>query len=233
MIDVSRLLPFGAFDAKRGAPFVGFELERFWIAKKQDGGWIRYNHHDWEEEADTSKWLEMASNFARETFEMYLLLPSTQLSNKLLPVIKEYRVKFEEQKKRQKIPDNTCPVINEVAEFILARDKAPGRVRIVRRLEIARQANSALRQIGIDWYELCRDLLDELEMTQKLYGQKAKDGYSRGCILPRCERKISDRNKSGVCTHCWNHRPDETAAVWAEVCLKRDTTKRENHNGQC
>jgi hypothetical protein len=36
--------------------------------------------------------------------------------------------------------------------------------------------------------------------------------YSEGrcCALPRCVNPIVNRNKSGVCTACWNMRPDET-----------------------
>ena len=90
------------------------------------------------------------------------------MNTNLLPVIKQYRAKFNTQKRSQSVPGNTCPIINDVVEFILERDKKPGRVRIVRRLDEVRTANHRLRELGIEWYELCRDLLDELELTVKM-----------------------------------------------------------------
>lgn len=139
------------------------------------------------------------------------------MSTNLLPVIKQYRAKFDAQKKTQSVPFNTCPIINDVAEYILDRDKKPGRIRIVRRLEEVRAANARLRELGIEWYELCRDLLDELELTVRMKSREPKDKFSRVCSLSPCSRKISDRNRSTVCTRCWNTRPDETATVWERV----------------
>jgi Pyruvate/2-oxoacid:ferredoxin oxidoreductase delta subunit len=139
------------------------------------------------------------------------------LNTNLLPIIKQYRAKFNTQKRSQSVPRNTCPIINDVVEFILERDKKPGRVRIVRRLDEVRTANHRLRELGIEWYELCRDLLDELELTVKMKEKEPKDKFQRSCSLSGCERKISDRNKSTVCTHCWNNRPDETLTVWERV----------------
>ena len=87
----------------------------------------------------------------------------------LLKVVKQYRKKFNKQKKGQKVPKNTCPLIDDVLS-VFEPDAFEAD-----RLEQIREANSNLRQLGIDWYELCRDLLDDLELTLKLQEKLSRD----------------------------------------------------------
>lgn len=43
-----------------------------------------------------------------------------------------------------------------------------------------------------------------------------KNMFSRDCI-GRCGNKISDRNKSGICTGCWTSTPDWAAEQWDTI----------------
>jgi hypothetical protein len=95
------------------------------------------------------------------------------MNGSLPPVIKEYRAKFNKQKKQQRIPANTCPAIDALQRYMYG-DGDMTKLSAFRKLEGLRESNTKLRQIGIDWYELCRDLLDDLEMTQKLYEKSAR-----------------------------------------------------------
>lgn len=75
IIEVEKLTPFA-----RDGHFIGFELKRMWIAKKQKGGWVQ---HRWEEVAEVTDpadeatqkkdWLLWAHSFAGESFELFKL----------------------------------------------------------------------------------------------------------------------------------------------------------------
>lgn len=79
-------------------------------------------------------------------------------------------MKFGRQRMTQHIPTSTCPLIDDIQVGIL--DGKPN-ADLIRQLEEVREANHQLRLRGIEWYELCRDLLDDLEMTLKLRSKMA------------------------------------------------------------
>jgi hypothetical protein len=114
------------------------------------------------------------------------------MSKELLAVIKEYRDKFLEQKGTQLVPANTCPLINDVAEFILDRDRRPGRIKIARKLEGVRHANARLRELGVEWYELCRDLLDALELTVKMKEKKEVTKIDKDSVVGQLMERVKE-----------------------------------------
>lgn len=48
--------------------------------------------------------------------------------------------------------------------------------------------------------------------------------FTRTCSLPGCDKPILTKNRSGICTHCWNNRPDEVAVIWAYQSSKVPST---------
>ena len=73
IIEVKRLNPF----ANKSRTFVGFNLDRFWIAKKNNGDWV---DHQWEEleegqpipdpEVARRDWISNSHYFAASTFKL-------------------------------------------------------------------------------------------------------------------------------------------------------------------
>lgn len=61
-----------------------------------------------------------------------------------------------------------------------------------------------------------RAILDRYGVKAKRQKTAARSQWSelRVCSLG-CGNSIINRNKSGICTHCWNYRPDDAAFEWA------------------
>ena len=67
------------------------------------------------------------------------------------------------KKKAPKIPDFTCPDIDHIMEYVEKTDKL-NRTQLAyfkRRMEKLRTSNDKLRESGIYWYDITKDLLDE------------------------------------------------------------------------
>lgn len=56
-----------------------------------------------------------------------------------------------------------------------------------------------------------------------------RETFSRECSHPDCTNHISDRNKSGICTQCWNERPDFAAKKWEQVTAANALTMKPKH----
>lgn len=61
-----------------------------------------------------------------------------------------------------------------------------------------------------------RAILDRFGVKAKSQKTPARSQWSelRVCSLG-CGNSIINRNKSGICTYCWNYRPDDAAFEWA------------------
>ena len=67
------------------------------------------------------------------------------------------------KKKAPKIPDFTCPDIDHIMEYVEKTDKL-NRTQLAyfkRRMEKLRTSNDKLRDSGIYWYDVVKDLLDK------------------------------------------------------------------------
>ena len=67
------------------------------------------------------------------------------------------------KKKAPKIPDFTCPDIDHIMEYVEKTDKL-NRIQLAyfkRRMEKLRTSNDKLRDSGIYWYDVVKDLLDK------------------------------------------------------------------------
>jgi len=67
------------------------------------------------------------------------------------------------KKKSPKIPDFTCPDIDHIMEYVEKTDKL-NRTQLAyfkRRMEKLRNSNDRLRDSGIYWYDVVKDLLDK------------------------------------------------------------------------
>jgi len=84
-------------------------------------------------------------------------------NRELLDLIGVYRARFDKQKASQHIPPNTCPLIDEIIDDL---DQDGGDMEEI--MEVIRDSNECLRELGRNWYELARDFIDDLEMTVKI-----------------------------------------------------------------
>ena len=74
------------------------------------------------------------------------------------------------KKKAPKVPDHTCPIIDDCiedlnnlrAEHLSIRRREI--IKITRQLEQLRTANDALRSSGIYWYDLCKNYLKPIKI---------------------------------------------------------------------
>ena len=67
------------------------------------------------------------------------------------------------KKKAPKIPNFTCPDIDHIMEYVEKTDKL-NRTQLAyfkRRMEKLRTSNDKLRDSGIYWYDVVKDLLDK------------------------------------------------------------------------
>jgi hypothetical protein len=67
------------------------------------------------------------------------------------------------KKKAPKIPNFTCPDIDHIMEYVEKTDKL-NRIQLAyfkRRMEKLRTSNDKLRDSGIYWYDVVKDLLDK------------------------------------------------------------------------
>jgi len=74
------------------------------------------------------------------------------------------------KKKAPKVPDHTCPIIDNIIEDLnnLREEHLSIRrreiIKITRQLESLRCANDALRSSGIYWYDLCKNYLKPIKI---------------------------------------------------------------------
>lgn len=74
------------------------------------------------------------------------------------------------KKKAPKVPDHTCPIIDNIIEDLnnLRQEHLSIRrreiIKITRQLERLRVANDALRSSGIYWYDLCKNYLKPIKI---------------------------------------------------------------------
>lgn len=70
------------------------------------------------------------------------------------------------KKDNGKIPEETCPRIDKLLEL---KDLLPENEKenFVNLLEDLRKDNSKLRELGVDWYHFCEELVDESDKTIK------------------------------------------------------------------
>lgn len=74
------------------------------------------------------------------------------------------------KKKAPKVPDHTCPIIDNIIEDLnnLRQEHLSIRrreiIKITRQLEQLRTANDALRSSGIYWYDLCKNYLKPIKI---------------------------------------------------------------------
>jgi len=67
------------------------------------------------------------------------------------------------KKKAPKIPDFTCPDIDHIIEYVEKTDKL-NRIQLSyfkRRMEKLRTSNDKLRDSGVYWYDVVKDLLNK------------------------------------------------------------------------
>ena len=67
------------------------------------------------------------------------------------------------KKKAPKIPDFTCPDIDHIMEYVEKTDKL-NRIQLSyfkRRMEKLRTSNDKLRDSGVYWYDVVKDLLNK------------------------------------------------------------------------
>jgi len=67
------------------------------------------------------------------------------------------------KKKAPKIPDFTCPDIDHIVEYVEKTDKL-NRIQLSyfkRRMEKLRTSNDKLRDSGVYWYDVVKDLLNK------------------------------------------------------------------------
>ena len=67
------------------------------------------------------------------------------------------------KKKAPKIPDFTCPDIDHIIEYVEKTDKL-NRIQLSyfkRRMEKLRTSNDKLRDSGVYWYDVVKNLLDK------------------------------------------------------------------------
>lgn len=84
---------------------------------------------------------------------------------KSLPKYEQLWQKF--RKKSPRVPDITCPAIDDVLQRLAMLSNTTKRLStaqnkaLAKKMEKLREANSALRDSGQYWHDACRDVIDD------------------------------------------------------------------------
>lgn len=103
--------------------------------------------------------------------------------------------KIQERKRTNgKIPNETCPIIDELLSF---QEYVPEneRKQFIDSLEELRRDNAKLRELGVDWYKFCNELSDDAdEIIEDI--EKERDEYERE--IENLKEKVEELEESLV-----------------------------------